>query len=348
MGRPMILIVSPKKADSGNDTLRFKAMGAALNAGGFRSGYVPVERPSDFDTIISLRKPDLIFASFFRFVDEAGRSSYLRDTAIRSGVAWIGSSSEVMERALSKPETKALWRQAGICTPDWFTVQKERDGSIRGLERIENARDFPYIVKPAREGNSRGIDAASVARSPMELFARASMIAEVYGEAIVERYVAGGPDSREFTVAMIGNGQKALIAPVEIKKADPAAKVISESDKAGRATEPVPIEDERMRDRVRCLAQRIFLVSGARDYARCDLLYHEGKLYGIELNGQPMLPDPWFGACALGLGLDETQYVNAIALAGIVGNAQTGHAYITEPRELMKLLPPSIIERLTR
>jgi hypothetical protein len=47
-------------------------------------------------------------------------------------------------------------------------------------------------------------------------------------------------------------------------------------------------------------------------------------------------------------GLGEAQYINAIALAGIAGNAQTGHAYITEPKELRKLLPQSVIERLTQ
>jgi D-alanine-D-alanine ligase len=349
MGRPKILIISKKGRDqaqcAGAD-MRAKSMAKDLAAGGFQPGHALVSAPREFENVLALYAPDIIFSNFFRFEDGGLDQRYLRDIAIRSGIAWIGSSSEVMERALSKPSMKSLWRQAGISTPDWFTVEKGADGSLRGLERIESARDFPYIVKPANEGNSRGIDDASIVKTPMELYSRSSMVAEVYGEAIIERFVAGGPDSREFTVAMIGNGSKALIAPAEIIKEK--ALVVSEEDKSGSAAvAALPIEDERMRNRVRSLAQRIFLIAGIRDYARCDLLYHEETLYGIEVNGQPMIPDPWFEACARGAGLDEAQYVNAIALAGIVGNAQTGHAYIPEPRELKKLLPQSVFERLS-
>jgi D-alanine-D-alanine ligase-like ATP-grasp enzyme len=348
--RPRILIVSRKEEDEAkraSEKYRFDKMVAALGAGGLYAKHVTPSTLGSFERDMAGFAADMTFCSFFRFPGHADGEGYLYDAAINEGVAWIGSPPGTMELALSKPRMKAHWRLCGIPTPAWFIVRKFQDGSIEGLEQMENAQGFPFIVKPANEGNSRGIDGGSVVRSPIELYARASSIVEEYGEALVERFVSGGEDSREFTVAMIGNGSNAVVSPVEIKKATSDSTVISESDKELQATRVLPIEDGRLRDKVKNLARRIFLSSGARDYSRCDILLHEGKLYAIEINGQPMVPDRWFEACSREAGLDEVQYINAIVLAGIIGNARTGHAYISIPREMAQLLPSPILERLT-
>jgi D-alanine-D-alanine ligase len=348
---PRILVVTRKEMDAerrrGEDN-RFSAMIDALRVGGFMAERVA---PSSLESLlgdIASFEPDILFSSFFRFPGHPEGEGYLYDAALNEGIAWIGSRSSTMELALSKPRMKAHWRLCGIPTPDWFIVRKLQDGSIEGLERIESAREFPLIVKPANEGNSRGIDDGSVVRSPIELYARASLIVEEYGEAIVERYVSGSEGSREFTVAMIGNGMRAIIAPIEITKPRSASSVVSESDKKLEATRVIPIDDVKLRERVMCLALRVFMSSSARDYSRCDILLHEGKLYAIEMNGQPMVPDPWFAACAREAGLDEVQYINAIALAGISGNARLGHAYISIPKEMAHALPSAILERLKK
>lgn len=348
--KPRILVVN--RYENGEEkraaaTARFRKMVDALKLGGLESDQcAPPTLPRYMHALDSYR-PDLVFCSFFRFGGSDGEG-YLRDFAIQSGIGWIGSSSDIMELALSKSRLKARWRVGEIPTPDWFVVRRYSDGSIDGLEQMESARNYPYIVKPANEGNSRGIDDHSVVHSSIELYARATFVAERYGEALVERYVAGGPDSREFTVAMIGNGPRALLGAIEIKKAKPESVVVSEEDKEGQTTQVLPVEDCKLKEKIERLAQKVFMTSGARDYARCDILLHEGKLYAIEMNGQPMVPDRWFEACSREMGLDEVQYLNAIIVSGIIGNAQTGHAYITIPREMAKLVPLDIMERLSR
>jgi D-alanine-D-alanine ligase len=347
--KPRILVVSRKEVDDEKrrrEKVRFGRMVDALNRGGLSAEHTT---PSDMGALcaeLANVEPDIIFSSFFRFSGSDQAEGYLYEAALERSIAWIGSHPGTMDVALSKSRTKAHWRMFGIPTPDWFIVRKFQDGTIDGLEHIDRIKGFPFIVKPANEGNSRGIDDAAVVNTPIELDARARMVVEQYGEAIVEQFVSGQDGSREFTVAMIGNGANALIEPVEIRK--PASLVISEADKELQTTKLLPVEDAKLKDRIVRLAQKIFMSACARDYSRCDILLHEDKLYAIEINGQPMVPDRWFEACARGAGLDEIQYINAIALAGIVSNAGIGHAFVPIPQDMVDLLPSHVVDRLKR
>jgi D-alanine-D-alanine ligase len=342
---PRLLVVGRTAATANrkSEERRFRRLVDTANSTGFAAELAIVDSPQGLMESLGRFRPDMAFCSYFRF-DEG---SYLREALIDEDVAWIGSTSEVMELALAKPRMKARWRSMGIPTPDWHSIRKNADGSLDGLELIEGMREFPYIVKPASEGNSRGIDSGSLVRNTIELFSRASVVAEVYGEALIERFVAGGEGSREFTVAMIGNGSRMLVSAIEIAKQG-GGSIVTEADKETQATSVLPIDDLRLKERVEHLARRVFAAACARDYARCDILLHEGKLYAIEMNGQPMVPDRWFEACALEAGLDARQYLCAILLAGMVGNAETGHAFIPIPRELEAILPRAVYEKLSR
>jgi len=346
---PRLIILSQGQNDAirqEDEPDRFETMASMLEAGGIRARYEGVRSQKEFRYIICQDTPDMVFSSFFRLDGGIGPGFYLREALINDCVAWVGSRSETLELALSKPRIKALWRLYGIATPEWTVIRKNDDGSISGLESIEGLRAFPYIVKPAREGNSRGIDANSVVYSPLELYARATLIAEEYDEALIERFVGGKSDSREFTVALIGNGHNSIVSAVEIRKSRAGSMVITEADKEQHRTMAVPIEDIRLKEKVERLARRIFASADVRDYARCDILQHEGHLYALELNGQPMVPDLWFEACASAAGLDTRQYLNAIILAAIVGNARTGHAFIPIPRDMERILPRLAYEKI--
>jgi D-alanine-D-alanine ligase len=349
-GPPMVLVIgrcdgSPSRSEKVAD--RNRALSYRLREGGFIAENIDVNDAGQLRAALRDARPDMAFCSFFRFPGYSGGDRYLQDACSESGVVWIGSPIEAMELALSKPSMKSHWRLAGIRTPDWLVVAKASDGSLEGIERLERARDFPYIVKPANDGNSRGIRNTSVVWSSLELYSLASWVAENYGAALVERFVSGGQDSREFTVAMIGNGARAIVSPVEVVKPGDGSLVVTEDDKDRDSARAVPIGNGRLRERVARLARDAFLSAGARDYARCDILLHEGTLYAIELNGQPHIPDSWFGACARETGLDELQYVNAIALAAISRSLKEGRAFVSAPRGLERLMPDRVLERLT-
>jgi hypothetical protein len=74
----------------------------------------------------------------------------------------------------------------------------------------------------------------------------------------------------------------------------------------------------------------------------------DGSLYAIEINGLPMIPDKWFEVCANGAGLNSTQYVLAILLAGIVRNMRSGIGKLEIPDEIRDNLPEEVFNTLTK
>ena len=345
--KPRLAIVGPRIRALPGDP-KFTDMADALAQTGFEAWHEQISGMDDFVSLLDRRAPDLVFCSFFKVPRESSEVGYLEDAAIERGIGWIGSQAKVLELALSKPMMKRHWRQHGIATPDWFTLRPTRGGDLEGEGELQYARSFPYIVKPANEGNSRGIDDSSVVRNTEELRRKVSAVAERYGEVLVESFVAGAHDSREFTAAMIGGGPESIVAAVEIRKGSSKALVISNDLKKNGRTELAPIADPQLRERVESMARLVFATSGAKDYARCDILLHEGRLYAIEMNGQPMVPDPWFERCANTVGLDRRQYLLAIVLAGLVENSRSGHALIPIPPAMKDAIPPAVFERLTR
>ena len=88
------------------------------------------------------------------------------------------------------------------------------------------------------------------------------------------------------------------------------------------------------------------MAAGARDYARCDVILEGGVLEAIELNGQPMVPDSWFEACAADAGLDAAQYLRAIVFAGMARVSREGQAFVGMPAQLAASLPAAVMKRL--
>lgn len=346
--QPRLLVLDQSgdgRAVTGRSIDRLTPIRTALESAGIPTTIEAIQDPAGLRTVLARVAPALVLPTFFRFLDTSGAESYLGHSLSATGIPRIGSEDSILEVALSKPMMKTHWRRAEIPTPDWFVVGRARDGSLSGLEHLEAARAFPYFVKPSGEGNSRGIDQGSVVRTPLQLYSRATMVAEKFGEAIIEDYIGGGEDSAEFTAAMVGNGRDAIVSAVQVGNGRPG--LISEEDKDGHATRMVPISDPRLRKAVEKLARRAFLCAGARDYARCDILSHDGKLYAIELNGQPMIPDRWFAGCSLEAGMDDRQYLRAIVLAAILRATKSGESFIPIPAGLAQGIPRSVVARLS-
>ena len=106
--------------------------------------------------------------------------------------------------ALDKAVTKRLVRDAGVPTPSFAVAE-------RSANELVDWVDFPAFVKPLAEGTGKGCEAASLVDSKGALeTAVAHVIVRYRQPALVEQYLPG----REFTVGIVGNGDKARVLGV--------------------------------------------------------------------------------------------------------------------------------------
>lgn len=109
-------------------------------------------------------------------------------------VPFTGSNSITLALALDKAKTKQILASEGIPTPSWQLFPAPTTPLSPRLE-------FPLIVKPNREGSSKGIWRESVVGDEASLRRQVSRVYERYRqEVLVEEFV----DGRELTVGVIG------------------------------------------------------------------------------------------------------------------------------------------------
>jgi len=288
---------------------RFGAIREALRCEGMDVAIRWASSPSELEAVVRESAPEIAFCFIYAFGEgEPGPHEILE----RLGVAYVGSAQTDLDAALFKPAMKDRWRRAGIRTPDWFTVSP--DGRISGDGRGEG----PWIVKPARGGNSEGIDSGSIARSAPDAEEKALAAAARYGGAIAERYLGDAPDFREFTAALIGD--RGASAVEIVLKRDKGPRIVTENDKNEAGTSATLLAADAFTESLRDFASRCLNESGLRDYARCDIIRAYGTFWAIEANGQPMMPDPWFDACAASIGLAPDEAVRRVFASALARN----------------------------
>jgi D-alanine-D-alanine ligase-like ATP-grasp enzyme len=344
--RALILSNRRSGAASRRDEERFAAFASAVALGGIEAVHRLADTGEELDSRLEAERPDIVFsAAYF-----AGPSVDVAEILESRQIPFVGSSSEALRLVLSKAALKDRWTARAVPTPEYHRA----DGGADLDAALERAVNFPYIVKPAREGNSRGIDSGSVVFRRSELRDKVVSLIALYGEVLVESYLGGDPDMREFTVAMLGSGKESLYMPAEIRLergSGPALKprVVTTGDKDSGAARAVPVDEPDIRAELASLAARACAAAGVRDYARCDIIRARGKSYAIEINGEPMVPDPWFEACASGAGLDSSQYLLAIFFAALSRLERAG--WKGEGRRAIEAmrtaLPPEIRRRLS-
>lgn len=235
-------------------------------------------------------------------------------------IPYLGSDPLTLATCLDKARTKEVLAYNGVRTAS-FVV-------IRSIDDLDDARvRFPLIVKPLHEGSSKGIYNSCVARNSEELEREVRTILDVYGEpALVEEFLPG----REFTVALLGNGDAVRPLPiVEISfDALPAGMNPIYSYEAkwiwDRSDDPLEIFacpariDPALAQEIRDLCVRTYRVLGCRDWSRIDVRCDAaGRPHILEINPLPgILPRPEDNSCfpkaARAEGMTYAQLINAV------------------------------------
>jgi D-alanine-D-alanine ligase len=337
-----LILSYPCKERLAEDKNRFNDMTSQLRKGGIEAKYVFTQSYDQLVDILDHEKADIVFPATYYVARQSSKRLNIARVLDEKRIPYIGSSADALELVLSKSSLKEHWQQNLVRTPEFCTVQKD-EAIEEKIKSLLESTPFPFIIKPDREGNSRGLDESSIVFNYKSLHSKGEKLLSTYDRILVEKYLGDEPHIREYTIAMIGTNEHMLIMPARISlKVKHRHRIVTTQDKDFHNTLARPVTDLNLRAQLTDFARRAFLVAGVRDYARLDVMLTGGNLYAIEINGQPMVPDKWFEACTQGFDLNKAQYINAIFFAGIKRCIRAGYPDLEISEKMIKLLPEKI------
>lgn len=130
-------------------------------------------------------------------------------------IPYTFSDPLVLSISLHKGMTKRVLRDLGIPTPNFYEVK-----SIEDIKHID--LQYPLFAKPIAEGTGKGIHADSKIKDIVQLEKVCTDLLEKFNQPVlVEEFLPG----REFTIGVVGTGEKARIVGamevVLLKSAEP-------------------------------------------------------------------------------------------------------------------------------
>ncbi len=168
----------------------------------------------------------------------------------------------------------------GVKTPGYVIINKPEDIG----EAIKHL-SFPLFVKPAKAGDSLGVDEHSLVKNRKELERKVKEIIEEYGPLLVEEYIVG----REITVLVAANEDgKTCTVYKPVEYLFPEGREFKTYALKTSELHPdcnVPCNDPALDQRLRSAAERIFRGFNGVGYGRLDFRVNEkNEIYFLEIN----------------------------------------------------------------
>jgi D-alanine-D-alanine ligase len=277
---------------------------------------VRLEAKQDFPERLRQARPDIVFniAEGFHGVN---REAHVPAICEFFGIPYSGSDPFTLTLCLDKARTKETLTFHGIPTPRFVVVER-----IKDLETLGRPLSLPLFVKPLHEGSSKGITDSNLCWDRAHVLRQTEFLLENYKQPVlVEEYLPG----KEFTCAVLGNGDEATVMPIvgmNFETLPKGALPIYSYDAKfvwDRPENPLDIFQcpARITRDLQASIERVtldaFRVLGCRDWARIDVrLDAVGVPNVLEVNPLPgILPDPADNSClpkaarAAGISYDE-------------------------------------------
>ena len=193
------------------------------------------------------------------------------------GLPYTGPTTQLYDP--SKEMMKYLAYCEGVKTPAYLLVDESTD------LQAADALGFPLFVKPAKAGDSLGIDQASLVQNKAALAQKTSALFADYPQLLVEQYISG----REFTVLIAANEDghtSKTFQPVEfIFPKGYSFKTYELKTSSLHPSANIPCTDADIDRQLREAAQKIFKGFNGVGYARLDFrMDNDGQLYFLEIN----------------------------------------------------------------
>jgi D-alanine-D-alanine ligase len=283
-----------------------------------RHAVIPIDAGKDAYELLQKTRPDIVFNIA---EGETGpcREGYIPSILEHLKIPYTASDPLTLNTCLDKARTKEILAYYNLPTTR-FQVVQDRDFSLNGLQ-------YPLIVKPLYEGSSKGIRDNSLVRNQQELAERVAWLLDLYNEpAIIEEFLPG----REFTVAILGNGNEAHLLPiVEIRfdSLPPDVNPIYSYEAKwiwDQSSNPLQIFDcptaltAELQGEIEHACLQAYNILRCRDWCRIDVrLDGSGRPHILELNPLPgILPRPEDNSCfpkaARAAGMSYNQLINAV------------------------------------
>ena len=180
--------------------------------------------------------------------------------------------------------TKAIMKYLAFCesvkTPAHIVIE-----SYDEIDALPGNLQFPLFVKPAKAGDSLGVDDASKANNLEDLKKKVQSILDEFGSALVEEYI----DGREFTVLVCGNADGRTCTsfkPIEyIFPEGFAFKTYALKTSELHPNANIGVEDKALAAQLQSIAEQVFLSFNGVGYARMDFrMNHKGEIFFLEIN----------------------------------------------------------------
>ncbi len=264
-------------------------------------------------------KPDIVFniaEGFYGVSREAQIPSMLE----MLNIPYTGSDTLTLATCLDKARTKEILSYHKIPNSKFVVASNISEAEKAGLE-------FPLMVKPCWEGSSKGIFSSSFVKDKNELEREINRVVNEYDQpALIEEFLPG----REFTVAVLGNGNTAEALPiVEINFSEfpeDFVPIYSYEAKWILDTKENPLDvfscpakvAPELERKIKENVLRAYNVLRCRDWSRIDVrLDKNGEPNIIEINPLPgILPNPEENSCfpkaARTAGLNYTEMINKV------------------------------------
>ena len=151
--------------------------------------------------------------AFIALHGRGGEDGFIQELLTDKEILFTGSKTEACKLAMNKVETKKVWREFSLPTPDFVEITKAGKSDMKitpflsGSDDI-TALDKSFVVKPANEGSSYGISIVKPGEGSLE---EAIIEAVKYDETVLaEAFV----DGIEITVTILGDR---VLPPVAIE-----------------------------------------------------------------------------------------------------------------------------------
>ena len=240
------------------------------------------------------------------------------------GIPCTGSDPLTLAAALDKDVAKQLVAARRLEVPYHLAFHPDEPAGLVAARLAGLAAHvaFPWLLKPAFEGSSKGIRTRSLVDSEAEACALFHELARDYEQTIlVEEYIAGD----EVTVGIVGNGDEAeVIGTMRIvPRADADRFVYSielKRDWSRHVEYEIPaLLAPEVEAVLEAAALEAYRALGCRDVARIDYRIRDGVPYFLEANPLPGLAPDWSDLVILagGMGVSYPALIRRILDAAL-------------------------------